>query len=449
MSILIIDDDIASVNLLNPSGLYLARDGWRPKVAPENDAGDGYDDVVEVIKLYWMQTSDNDRDTTIQLLNQLDLKARQYWRLRKTTGAVWMEARSPSESNSRFARIKSIEVMELDSRHWGPNRSVDLVLTITREGAFSEIKPTNNSPTAIHTSVTRYNSEAGGNSNRLTVNAADVSGDALALPLVQMVEAVPQETIIVALRARETAAEVNNFVSHLNAANFQNSTDIVSDGSAPGGSKWERTGLSGTASQIKGAPLPNGLQYYAGSFLVYAVVRVSASHVFSLTVGHGSSFGTLENAQPPVAITTTTNYQMLYGGQINMPAGGVIPGMSEPSSYYINLQMDWAGASSATFAVRNIFLVPTDDGVVLLHPATVRRTLDSRLERVYSYTSSNEYWSAPDVVRGKYLKFKPGHYNQLHFFSTRTDGTGGVTPADTFTLTLKLVKQYLAIRGNT
>ena len=211
MATLRLYDDVNEVDFLDTSALYLAQDGWRPRVAAENEAGDDYEDVIEVIKLSWTETTDDVRDSKLQTLHRLNHKAKRYWRLRKTTDAVWLEVQTHSETNIRYARVKEIVVEELDGRHWGPDGPVDLVVTIKREGAYSHIKPTNTTPTVVLNSATIENEEDTSTSNFAIISASDVPGDALALPIIQMVESVAQEQIIIAMRSDENLTNVPKF----------------------------------------------------------------------------------------------------------------------------------------------------------------------------------------------------------------------------------------------
>lgn len=450
MAYLQITDGSTTVDFLDTATLYLARNGWEPRIARENDAGDGYEDVVEVIRLTWAQTTDDSRDSTLHNIHRLGRKAREYGHQRRVVNPVWMRVATHSETNSRYALVRSVEVEKLDARHWGPNQRVDLVVTITREGGWQDVAPTS-TPTTVVATTTVENQVDGSNANSVTVAAADVPGDGLALPIIQMVDSVAQEKIIIALRAKEDDGHLSSFISHINAADFQNTSNITADAGAPGGSKWERTALSGSGSQTKGAPLADDLQYYTGNFLVYAVMKVSHSNVFTVQVGHYSTFGPspLENAQEAVAVNTTTNYQAVYLGRITLPAYGEIPSLADPADYYINLMVSWASASTASFQVRTVFIVPLDDGVMTLEPAAIRRYIDSRIERAYSYGSSGEYWETPDIMRGRFLKLKPNHYNKILFYFWETDANGGFDPANTTSVTVTLARTHLGLRGNT
>lgn len=451
MGTLQLSDGTTTVSLLDSAGLYLTRRGWKPQVARENELGDDYDDVVEVINLEWMQTTDDSRDTIIHNLNRLNMRAREYQRHRKTTGQVWLAAATHSETNTRYALVKEIYAPEMDGRHWGPNSNVKLTLTITREGAWRDQAPNTNphSYTSI-TDQTVYNQVDvdGGTLNYFDVAAASLTGDAYGLPVFQMPFSTTQQKVIVALRSRPSSGDVTPFNPHFNAANFGTATYIVADATAPGGQKWERTILSGSSSMENYVALPAGLQYYTGSFLLYAVCKATTA-VFSLQASHSTSTAFVsEFATEAVSIGITTNYQNLYLGRVTLPLSGQIPGVGDPTNYYIHLKCAWTGAG--VFSLRNFFLVPTDDGIFQLDLQDQNVAADSILERSWHYSSTNKYVQKSPSPRGRYIRLKPNHYTRFMFFFSRSDAAGGVNPDDSIApVNLRAATRYLALRGNT
>lgn len=448
MATLQLSDGTTTVSLLDSAGLYLTRRGWNPQVARENELGDNYEDVVEVIHLEWMQTTDDSRDTIMHNLNRLNMRAREYQRHRKTTGQVWLAAATHSETNTRYALVKEIYAPELDNRHWGPNSNVTLTLTITREGAWRDQAPNTNPQS--YTSIISdgiYNQVDSGIVNYIDLANSDLKGDAYFLPVLMMPFVSTQEKLIVALRSHLTSGGIINFNPHFNAANFGTGTYIVADASAPGGQKWERIIAAGSSSMENYVALPAGLQYYTGSFLLYAVCKATTA-VFSLQASHSTSTGFVsEFATEAVDIGVTTNYQMLYLGRITLPISGQIPGVGDPANYYIHLKCAWTGAG--VFSLRNFFLVPTDDGVFQLDLQDQNVAADSVLERSWHYSSLHIYSYKTPSPRGRYIRLKPNHYTRVMFYFTRTDAAGGVNPDDYIDFNMRGVARHLALRGNT
>lgn len=441
-------DGTITVDLYDTNVLHLSQDGWRPVLARENVAGDDYDDVDEVLVCEWLTTTDDNRDTTLHNLNFLGEKARRNVRQRKLTDPVYIWVSTPSETNRRYGVIKDITVPTLDSRHWGPNQPIQLSIAIKREGAYRDQPPitTPQGYTSL-VSGTVTNQVAGANVNYLDVAAADVKGDALALPVVQVAGmSAAQSQVLVALRSRQSAADITAFNPHFNAVNFGDATYVITDASAPGGKKWSHTSVTPT-NVSNYVALPSGLSVYSGSYLVFAVCLVNTASV-SLAIGHSVSTTFADNANPAVPVPVTTNYMPLYLGRISLPPSGRILGVNNPTNYYLNLKATYS--SGATFQLRNIYIVPVDDGIFSLESPAQYFFIDSTQERSWNVDGvSNRYTGKPATGRGRYLRLRPAYNHRIMFFYNQSDASGGVNPAHTATVTIRGVMRYLALRGNT
>lgn len=450
-----ITDGTTTVNLIDSAGLFLASGGWKPQVTRLKPNVLEYEDMVETLECDWMQTNDNDRATKIQNLMNLGYKAEEYWRKRLVVRPVWMKVSTPSETGARYALIKNIQVTELDSKHFGPNSPVKLVLKITREGAWRSVAP-NGALSSWQAAVAVQNNNYDDNENWVIVEKTDAEGDALALAKIQIVAANSQERVIVALRSAKGASteDSNNlaqFKPHFNAADIYNSmTDVVADAGAPGGSKWERVN-PGATQVVKTWELPDDLSDYAGEHLVYAVCKVTTADKFTLKIGHSAdSVGTYTtNLQDEVMLEPSTNYKMVYLGRITMPVSEEIPGVSgDFSSYYLHLFSIAMGATPGTFSLRNIFLVPVDEGVMDIDLRDDRVAIDCIVERTYHYTSLGRYSDYVPVPRGRYFKIKPNVQSRLYFYFSRANSDGGVTPGDELTVTVSGLDRFTALRGS-
>jgi hypothetical protein len=450
MGTLQLTDGTTTIDFLDGSTFYLARGGWEPHIARENEAGDDYDDVVEIIKVNWLQTTDDSRDSTLHNIHRLALKAREYHRLRKTSGQVWLKANTHSETNPRYALVKSVDIENLDARHWGPNRGVDLVLTIIREGAWRDTIP-NTVPFSYPeiTSNTIYNQVDGGQVNYVDVAAATLTGDARMLPIFMMPFNSKQSKVIIGVRSRGSSGDVTPFNPHFNAVNVTDTTYRVVDASAPGGYRWERVIGGGSGNITNAIPLPANLQYYTGTFLVYAICKATTS-VWTLQLAHGTSstFPSI-NLGEVMSIGVTTNFQQLYLGRITLPPAGEIPGLGNPTNYYLNLKA--AYTALGTFSLRNLFIVPTDEGVFeVANMGAQRVAADSILERSWHYDSANRYVENQPTTRGRFISLKPNNYTRMMFFFSRSDADGGVNPDDNMAdVTMRGTIRYLGLRGNT
>lgn len=448
---LTITDGTTTVDLYDTTALHLSRDGWKPAVAAENAAGDGYEDVTEVIKCEWGQTTDNTRDATIQAINRLAARATENTRRRKITEPVYLWVGTPSETNKRYAIIKNIYSPELDPGHWGPDQPITLTLLINREGDWRYLAP-NTSPQSSTSLVsgTITNQSAGATVNYLDVAAARVLGDALAAPILQVTALTAlQKNMLIAVRSRPVLADVTAFNPHFNAVDFGDTTYIAADAAAPGGRKWSRTTV-GAATMTNYVALPAGLSVYAGSFIVYAVVQANTANM-SLQVGHSTATAFAKNATPATAVPATTNHMPLYLGRITLPPSGAIPGVNNPANYYLNFKVTWTGGG--TFSMRNVYIVPVDDGVFSLDNPDLAFFVDSLRERAWNVDNSgsptNAYMDAAPTPRGRYLRLKPNQNHRIMFFFNQTDAAGGVNPAHTATVNVRAVLRCLAIRGNT
>lgn len=451
-----VTDGTTTVNLIDSATVHLAAGGWKQQVTRLKPNAQEYEDVVETMELDMLQVDDDDRATKIQNLMNLGFKAEDYWRRRRVVRPVWLQVATPTEAQSRYALVKKIEITELDSKHYGPNAPVKLVLKITREGAWKSVAPNGSlsswvAATAVQNNV--YDDDV----NWVDIQKTDVEGDALGLAKIQIVASASQERVIVALRSAKSSSSADetnlqDFNPHFNAAAIYNSlTDVVADAGAPGGSKWERVNPGSGVKTVKTWELPNDLSDYAGEYLVYAVCKVTADDRFGLIVGHGadSTGVATTNVQEEVLLETTGNYQMVYLGRMTLPASEEIPGVSgDFSSYYLTLFSTSKNASAGTFSLRNIFLVPVDEGVMDINLNDDRLAIDGIVERVYHYTASLYHSDYVPVPRGRHFKFKPGVAHRLYFYFTREDGDGGVTPTDELTVTVTGLDRFMALRGS-
>lgn len=454
---LIISDGTVTVNLYDTTTLHLSRDGWRPAVGRENAAGDDYDDVTEVITCEWLQTTDNTRDTTLHNLNYLAAKARINERQRKNTDQVYFALNTPSETNVRYAVIKDINITDLDPRHYGPNRPVKLIITIRREGAWRRDSPLT-APQSYPSlaSGTVYNRVAGADKNYIDIPAANVTGDALALPVIsKLTTSGTSPEIIIALHSRQNASDVTGFNPHFNANTFSDTGNLVVDANAPGGKTWTMTAPpSAVRSMYSVVDLPTGsFSAYMGSFLVYAVVKASHSSA-TMAIGHGFS---VRPRNPPVPVPITTNYMPLYLGRVTLPATGKLPGMFTAQPYYgFGVLVEFSVSPVAnTFAMRNFYLVPVLDGIISVNNMvdwSAGLLVDSILERSWTrYLPDTQNWYTEEVigVRGRYPRLKPNYNHRLLFYFNNTDAAGGVNPSDAATVNIRATMRYLALRGNT
>lgn len=185
--------------------------------------------------------------------------------------------------------------------------------------------------------------------------------------------------------------------------------------------------------------------------MVYAVCKANTDDKFGLIVGHGAdSTGVAStNVQDEVLLSTRSDYNMVYLGRMTLPASEEIPGVSgDFSSYYLHLTSTSKNASTGTFSLRNIFLVPVDEGVMDIDLRDDRVAIDCIVERTYHYTSGGYYSDFVPVPRGRYFKIKPNVQSRLYFYFSRGEYDGGVNPSDEITVTLSGLDRFTALRGS-
>jgi hypothetical protein len=119
--ILKITDGTTTVNLINTGNGFLLSD-WRPAIAPVKDDGvwqsnslsDGrrmvlqrWDNVVETFVMHVRNCNQDDTIEQMQDLRRLLQSAVEYWTSEHKVSPVWIEARAPNETNTRYALIYS------------------------------------------------------------------------------------------------------------------------------------------------------------------------------------------------------------------------------------------------------------------------------------------------------------------------------------------------------
>lgn len=465
MATLKITDGTNNVDLLDSAGLYLADNSWWPKVAKQNAAGDGYEDVTENIPLRWMPVTDDARDTTAVKINQLAEKARTYIRKRKTTNPVWLEMKTPSSSSSLYALIVDINMEKLDTRHWGPNQPVNLTLFITREGAWRDTTPADLQPIVLNgETITNQEDSGAGTKNYVTLNTTThVKGDALGIPYIKLgnpSSTLAQETIIVAAKSAETQTELDNFTPNFYPDSFTGTTNLVADGTIPGGQRYYFDNpLPVLLTDYVNIPLPYDVANYEGDYLMYMVAKATVGGTAPLVIA-GQAITPSGTAGPVVhalndGVTiqaTNTDFVFYYLGNLSIPFIGRIPNLATPGtdSYCLTLQIDLRDVS--TLEIIEVFIVPVNpvhgSPFVLSTYLAEGHAIDSNIERAYTYTSSDEYSDNNPTALGKYPLIPPAQFTRLYFWMSHSDGGTGMDITDTLEIKVGLTRRYLAIRGN-
>lgn len=454
MGTLSLTDGTVTVNFLDTSGLHISRGGYRQKVGHIDPESGEIPDVVDVLTCIWMTTTDDSRDTVMVNLHRLADKAQKYRRERRKSDEVWLAIQTHSETNTRYCIVSDVEIKELDQRHFGPNGPVDLIITITREGAGRAIAP-NGTPTTVVAATTKYNKNDSDGNNGLTINPSDVPGD---VPMLTLIEIDPGATTpipvqyMVAAKAFDDSTDASQFdplfepTSELD--NTSGGGDLrVSDTNGPDDYK-----LRSTADKTLRWSLASGsrpLSVYAGDYLVYAVFEISGAGSATAQFTHGQGY--ITQSAIPIVSGGGTPGTLHYLGRHRIPGGQYNKTLTDPSGYDIKLIIDVTG--TVTWDFFSLWLVPVGQ-ILDLQNAAIDTSgvvvLDGLRELCYEQ-STGGVWRESSAsqfdARGQYIQLEPGRYNRVFFF---LQGLNGLVVFNwDFAVTVKGVARFLALRGNT
>lgn len=457
-----ITDGTTTINLLNTSaGLYIEDGGWKPAVAKEDENGD-YEDMIEVITCTWTEATDDDRAETLKDIKRLDRKAREHWRKRKVDGWVWLVASTHSETDTRYAIIKSIDIKELDPRHWAANGPVKVTLVI-KHVLWWGIAP-NGTPTTVVNAETVYNKSDGDGDNWVTVAAADVTGDAPAIAIITVdPDANGHNSHLIVARKRGSTTDLNVFNPWLNANDELDRTHAA-DTAAPDDVRANFSADSTARWAIAAADIPE----FEGEYMVYLVGRNSSdlSTPTALLVpdGYSSTTGYYDSVEM-VGGNFSSGWGDLVGwfylGKLTVPFRQFIPGKTYSENYEVNLYVDYQGHTVYAYALA---LVPIDDAVFSVRSGEARDlggngdnlVLDGRYNTIYLVDGSGDlvnYTTASPY--GKFMTLEPGQNNRLYFFRYGGYDVGtGVWVAEqtavnrSADITVQIIPRYTSLRGN-
>ncbi|MCL4867787.1 MAG: hypothetical protein KJ063_02365 [Anaerolineae bacterium] len=450
MGTLNITDGTITVSFLDPAGLYIKRDGYRQKVGHIDPETGEIPDVVDVLPCVWMVTTDDSRDTTLINLHRLAAKAQAYRRNRRKTDEVWMTMQTHSETNIRYCIVSDVQIAELEGGHFGANSIVDLIVTITREGAGRAVAP-NGTPATVAAATTLYMKNDTDGTNGLTIAPASVPGDA---PMLTTIEIDPGTTnpipiqYMVATKAFDDATKAGQFdplfepTSELDNAGLQ-----VADTNAPDDVKLRSTADATLRWSLASGSRP--LSVYAGDYLVFAAFEKSGIGTVTAQFSHGQGYIT----QPPIAVVSGggTPATLHFLGRHRLPGGQYNPSLTNPTGYNLLLIMDVTG--TATWDFFQMWLVPIPN-VLELRGAAIDTNgvvvMDGIKELSYEKSTGGVWRESSSSLfdaRGQYIQLEPGRYNRLFFFLQSNAGL--VVFNWDFSVTIKGVARHLGIRGNT
>ena len=456
-----ITDGTTTINLLNTSaGLYIEDGGWKPAVAQEDENGD-YLDMIEVITCTWTETNDDDRAETLKDIKRLDRKAREHWRKRLVDGWVWLVANTHSETDTRYAIIKSIDIKELDPRHWAANGPVKVTLVI-KHILWWGIAP-NGTPTTVVNAETIYNKSDGDGDNWVTVAAADVAGDAPAIAIITVdPDTNGHFSHLTIARKRGSTADLNVFNPWLNADDELDRTHQA-DSLGPDDVRAIFTADSVGRWAIAAADIPE----YQGEYLIYLVSLSSASGGEKAKV-HAAGYNATTSPNELKSIAGI--YQISSGGtwqiwtnlgNVQIPYKQFVPNMTYADNFEISLYVDYDSATVYAYAIA---LIPIDDAVFDVRSAknnslagvTNNLVIDGRYETIYTVNGSGNLttYASPGPF-GRFITLEPNQNNRLYFFrhgnfdSLTSERVDPVTLLNySAAVTVQMIPRYTSLRGN-
>lgn len=450
MGTLTITDGTTTVNFLDTSGLHIARNGYRQGVGHPDPQSGFIPDVIDTLNCYWMDTTDDDRDTDMHNLQRLADKAQRYRRLRRNTGEVWMAIQTHSETNVRYHLVSDVQIDQLDGRHFGPSGPVDLVITITREGAGRAIAPTSTPSTIV--SAQKYMKNDSDGNNGITLTPANVPGDAPMLTVIEInfgsTSPFPTQ-YMVAAKAFDGSTEASQFDPLFEPTSELDNTGLqTTDTNAPDDKK-----LRGTADTVLRWTLSSArpLSVYAGDYLVFAAFEISGAGSATAQFTHGSGY--ITQTATPIVSGGGTPATLHYLGRHRIPGGQYNPTLSNPATYDLKLIIDVTGL--VTWDFFQMWLVPIGGNVMDLKNAAIDDAgtvvMDGIKNICYEKALLGGAWRESSGTqfdpRGRYIELEPGRYNRVFFFLA---GQGNLVVFNwSFDVTLKGVARYLALRGDT
>ena len=425
MGTLQLTDGTTTVDLLNPSGLYIKWDGYRQRIAKRDpDTGQPLE-VQQLIPCAWMTTNDDSRATTLQNLRRLANKAYE-WRNRYRLGKrnappVWFPSSTHSETNTRYPLVFEIDIEELSGRHWGPNMPIDVVIKVTHDGAQWGLAP-NATLTAAISGETVYNKNDADGDNYFTLAPSDVPGDLDALLKFEIDPDALLNTsntrYLIALRTHSDSAELDKYNPLFQAAaELDNAGLQAAEAWAPNDIYLNITADVTLRWALTSASRP--LSMHAGPHLVFAVVHGTGAGSATIQFSHGKGYITSE------ALDVDSGGELVgvvhYLGRHMIPGGTYNPDLTDPTSYDIKLAVNITGTYTVKFY--SLWTIPIWEGLFDLEDVAVLSAgevaIDGIKELIYEQSSAGVYQQASATAfspRGPFLMAKPNLYNRFYFF---------------------------------
>jgi hypothetical protein len=463
-------DYLESVDLDTQTVAMISPNGYRQLAAEPLPKG-GFALIEEKPKFQWLQANDDERATVLQALTRLGARARanaspshpHYYDPDKW---VILEDKKPTESNSRFARLYDVQTPSLDPKHGSRRDSIELALTIVRDGAWRGIEPGSAATSVVAT--TRLNNYIyGGDVNYVTIAPAAIPGDLEAKTIINVARVVSGgQTLMVARVTADSLAELDarDLWFPASACTGETLVDVATTSVKPG-----PLYLSATPDGKMRQSLASNLFVYhtfgsavgnsAGTYRVYGVFFVPDPDISRAAAGSGfsSAITTLEGGYGDMIETVTSNgWQLKQLGILQLPPGGLVRGKAVASGSAYNIQwkitaIDGSTVQDGYFGAG--FMIPTHEQVFAT-PWTVpadELVIDGELRQVYWQNSIGELMATGIPPEGDFISLQPGKYNRLYFFMlgpTDEPQNGIHIFTQEIDVSVSIIPTYSALRGN-
>jgi hypothetical protein len=411
-----------------PNALGLRVDGFAQQVARWDESAGDYADVEESLELVWRDKRETARAELLHEFGLLQRKMRNFRAQGRYEDCVWLEAETPTETETRYAIVRDMWVPELDARHYAGARLVGLQVRLLREGAWRGVAP-KAEPLTLEgggvATIQMFTDTRGEN----YMDVPSGQGDAMPLYRIRLEQAAgtgttdPHPTampnrFIIAAREERTG-----FDPHFKAtdATFGGAgASVTVDDNAPDGVRVMYTLADGTGTTMDW-PWPSDPELYRGRYHAYLIGKIPKDFYLQFTLQSQFAY---ERMYVQEAVAGVGNgVRPHYLGMVTFPyedAQGS-PWYGEPTTGTrdVGVTLFNESGASGTMWLWGMILVPVESVAFVEVPRIIYPhddgwgisfVLDSIWRRADMVDGSDDIlrsFPAP-VVRGEFVRGEPG-----------------------------------------
>lgn len=455
---LVLTNGVVSVTLRHASisGRMSVRDGgYRQQVARPQGQGTTWAPVIDAFELVFTDPTDEDRAVELQQLGYLMISIDLYKRSDGIEPTVWLEARTPSETERRYAVVTDLWMNELDGRHWRARSYPQMTLYVEREGLWRKHQPLQGWATVKTESIFQVWDDAASEANRVQILPDEVDGDAPALTRLTVeftsgTGGLSREKLIGAKSSKDQAA-LNRFVPWFNAVDETNEPSLhVTDALEPGGERIEVT-TSGSGIYFLEWDLPGSATSadYVGTYLVHAICEVDTDDIISIgfdSQNRGSGGAKL------YPLASSSSHEVVFLGRHEIYPERIPGDPVTPATRPLKIHVVYSGA--ATLKFYSFALVPVDAGLcgadyLLLNgtPIGASEVWDSEIQRTYLQSGGSVHLDTFRRRRvGGFIELRPDMYTNLYLFAApQNEGLAQYIADHEFDFTVEVVPRFRAL----